>query len=139
MVSSVDSGFFLEFKCTGLDKQISLLEQFWSQCLPLRPHVSELELSKTYNMQKELPSSIPWLGFLRSFNVLQVLSLHDEELEMEVARVLGELSGESVVEVLPMLHTLRFGQVKSLGTLLKPFTDARELSGHPVTMDWGGV
>ena len=126
----------LEFTCTGLEKQISLLEQFWTQCLP---HVGRLRLWKTYNMQKDQQSAIPWLGFLRSCNALQVLYLHDEELEMEVARVLGELSGESVVEVLPMLHTLTLDKFDRVEPLLKPFIDARQLSGHPVTMEWGDV
>ena len=139
MSSSVNDSLILEFKCTGFDKQVSLLEQFWSQCLP---HVAELELSKTYDMEKDQQSAIPWLGFFRPFSALQVLSLHDEELEMEVARVLGELSGESVAEVLPMLHTLRldrFDQVEALVTSLKPFIDARRLSVHPVTMEWKDV
>ena len=142
MSSSVDGSLFLKIKCIGLDKQISLFEQFWTQCFPLRSHVGELELSKAYNMPKDQQNPVPWLGFLRPFNALQILYLHDEEFGMEIARVLGELSGESVVEVLPMLHTLnlvRFGQVESFVTLLKPFTDAREQSGHPVTMDWGGI
>jgi len=93
-------------------------------------------------MPKDQQNAVPWLGFLRPFNALQILYLHDEELGMEIARVLGELSGKSVVEVLPMLHTLilvQFGQVESFVTLLKPFTDAREQSGHPVTMDWRDV
>ena len=134
MLASLDGS--MEYMCTGLDKQISLLEQFWTQCLP---HVGDLELWKTYNMKKAQQSAIPWLGFLRSFNALQVLSLHDEELEMEVARVLGELSGESVVEVLPILHTLRLtlDRFDRVEPLLKPFIDARQLSGHPVTMEWG--
>ena len=143
MSSSVGGSLFLEFMCTGLDKQVSLLEQFWTQCLPLRS-VGKLELSKTYNMQKDQQIPIPWLGFVRPFNALQILCLQDEEFEMELARVLGELSGESVVEVLPMLHTLKLGRFDrvepfKLVTSLKPFIDTRQLSGHPVTMEWEDV
>jgi hypothetical protein len=139
MSSSVGGSLFLEFTCTGLDKQISLLERFWTQCLPLRSRVRELELSKTYNLHKDQQNAIPWLGFLRPFNASQTLYLRDGELGVEIAHVLGEHSRQSILEVLPMLYTLkldRFDQVGPLMTSLKPFIDARRLSGHPVTMEW---
>ena len=139
MSSSVGGSLILEFTCTGLDKQISLLERFWTQCLPLRSQVRELELSKTYNLHKDQQNTIPWLGFLRPFKALQILYLRDGELGVEIAHVLGEHSRQSILEMLPMLYTLkldRCDQVGLLMTLLKPFIDARRLFGHPVTMEW---
>jgi len=60
------------------------------------------------------------------------------ELQVHIARVLGELDREGVAEVLPMLHTLIFRRFyiidKEVIPLLKPFIDARQQSGHPVAV-----
>ena len=142
ILSSLGGSLFLEIMCTVIDKQFLLLERFWTQCLPLRSQVDELELSKTCHMQKDLQSAIGWLGFLSPFNASQILYVHDEELETSIASELGELNGESVVEVLPMLHTLkldRLDRAKPLVTSLKTFIDARRLSSRPVTVKWGDL
>jgi hypothetical protein len=59
--------------------------------------------------------------------------------------VLGELARESAAEVLPMVHTLRLSLNKYhevgylVTTSLKPFIDARQLSGQPVEVRLGEV
>ena len=81
-----------------------------------------------------------WLGCLRLFNSVQVLHVSDrnEELVVRISRVLGELDAEEAAEMLPMLHTLIFIRFHSnrgvVIPLLKPFLDARQQSGHPVTV-----
>jgi hypothetical protein len=141
---SSDSGYFsLEIPCTGLHRQLSFLNHFFTQtvCLPLLSHVCQLRL---FGDDQELDQGDPMqnLRFLRSFHDVQVLDIsgspRQDYLEIYIARVLGELTRESAAEVLPMMHTLMLSsygchQVRNLvTTLLKPFIDARQLSGQPV-------
>ena len=69
---------------------------------------------------------------------MQILSV-ELGLEVHIARVLGELDKERAAEVLPMLHRLVFVPFELIDTvvipLLKPFLDARQQSGRPVTVE----
>lgn len=122
--------------CTGLDRQISLLGQFCAQCLPLLSHVTKLDLYRVHHTQTDQQGSGTWLRLIRPFNALQILRVWELELEIQIARTLGELTGEGVTEVFPMLHTIMLGwfhRVEFLVVpLLKPFVDARQLLDRPV-------
>jgi hypothetical protein len=127
----------LEFKCDGLDKQLSLLEQTFSQCFPLLSHVVSLELFDL-DIQSHQDSTL-WLPFLRPFNAVQTLIFCDQDLAFQVASVLAELAEERAGELLPMLRAIVWSggcdwdEVRPLvGPLLQPFIDARERLGHPV-------
>jgi hypothetical protein len=127
----------LEFKCDGLDKQLSLLEQVFSQCFPLLSHVDALQLFD-HDVQPEQDSTL-WLAFLRPFIAVQSLFFYDQNSMTQIARVLGELTEERAAEVLPMLRTMKWiggcewDEVEPFVTPpLQPFIDARELSGLPV-------
>ena len=127
----------LEFECDGLDRQLSLLEQIFSQCLPLPLHVGALELFD-HDMQPDQDSTL-WLAFLRPFNAVQSLLFNDRNSVAQIARVLGELTEERAAEVLPMLRAIvwcgscDWDEIEPWVTpLLQPFIDARELSGHPL-------
>jgi hypothetical protein len=136
--------FFLQFSCTGLDRQLSLLKHIFTQCLPLLSHACPLNLSISnhHDSQLDQQDSISLMGFLRLFNAVQILHVSGSSprysLNIHIARVLGELTGESVARVLPMLHTLKldgFDRVEHLVTpLLKHFIDARQVLGHPVVI-----
>ena len=138
---SVDRTFLLGFRTFQLAAQLSLLEQVFTRCFPLF-HVNELVLRRDDDPipLADQQNSELWLGLLRPFNAVQVLYFFDDELEVQVARVLGDLTGVRTAEVLPMLHTLvskefESDRVEPLVTpLLKPFIDARQLWGHPVTV-----
>lgn len=136
---SVDGTLLLEFGEYGLAAQLSLLEQVCTRCFFLS-HVNELGLYGGDSPKPDQQNSELWLGFLRPFNAVQILYFFDDEIEIQIARVLGDLTGVRTAEVLPMLHTLvlrGFDQVEPLVTpLLKPFIDARQLWGHPVTVRW---
>jgi hypothetical protein len=140
---SVDGALLLEFGTSGLAKQLLLLDRVFTRRFPLS-HVDELVLGRD---DDPIPLGDQqnfdlWVGFLRPFNALEVLYFFDDEIEIQVARVLGDLTGVKTAEVLPMLHTLVFkgfdsDRVEPLVTpLLKPFIDARLLWGHPVTVRW---
>ena len=146
VVSSSSGGYFyLRFPCTGLYRQVSLLSHIFTQCSPLLSHVYRLDLyvSEKCDLQLDERASMPWLKLLRSFDAVQILYISSpalpgqyDNLEIDIARVLGNLTSERAAEVLPMMHTLllrRFNQVGYLMTrLLKPFVNARQLSGQPV-------
>jgi hypothetical protein len=139
-----DGGCFnLRFHCTGSDRQLSLLKHIFTQCLPLLPRVCHLSLSGNdwHDPELDQQDSSTLLGFLRLFNAVQILYVGglppQYYLVIHIARVLGELTRERAVEVLPMLHTLEVdsGHVEHLVTpVLKPFIDTRQLSGHPVAV-----
>ena len=129
----------LEFERHGLDRQLSLLEQVFSQCFPLLSHVGTLELFD-HNMQPYRGSTL-WLAFLRPFNAVRSLLFYDEGSLFQIAHVLGDLTEERAAEVLPMLRTIvwcgscDWDEVEAwVVPLLQPFIDAREISGHPVEL-----
>jgi len=127
----------LEFECDGLDRQLSLLEQVFSQCFPLLSHVGALELFD-HDMQPDQDSTL-WLVFLQPFNAVRTLIFLDQDSMSQIAHVLGDLTEERATEVLPTLRTIvwyglcDWDEVEPwVIPLLQPFIDARELSGHPV-------
>ena len=129
----------LQPQCKGLDRQLSSLEQIYAQCSSIFSHVVELRLQG--NGDPQVNQSKSWLRCLRPFNAVKTLYVSDcmsSELQVHIARVLGELDREGVAEVLPMLHTLIFRRFyiidKEVIPLLKPFIDARQQSGHPVAV-----
>jgi hypothetical protein len=133
----IGSHLHLEFDCDGIDKQLSLLEQVFSQCSPLLSHAKTLEIFD-HDSQPHQDSAL-WLPFLRPFNAVQTLIFYDQDSVVQVACVLGELAEERAAEVLPMLRTFgwsggcNWDEIEpQVGPLLQPFIDARELLGHPV-------
>jgi len=134
---SRDTSFLLQPQCTGLDRQLSSLEQIFIQCSTIFSHAVELHL---HYGGPQINQSMSWLGCLRPFNAVQILYVSDgnSEFEVDIARVLGELDGEGAAKVLPMLHTLTFSRFyfirRKVIRLLKPFVDARQQSVHPVAV-----
>jgi hypothetical protein len=140
---SAGSTFNFDFQCIGQDRQVSLLKRISIHCSLLIAHANanELELSGECDSQQDPQGSIIWLGFLRRFVSAQIFYVYgDDEFEIYIARVLGELTKERAMEVLPMLHTLMFKESYQfhllVTTILKPFIDARQLSDHPVIVQW---
>jgi len=141
IVASFDSpgcDFFLRSHCTGLDRQLLLLEQIYTQCLSHTSHVNHLKLSREYTSEPWQQDFALWLEFLRPFNAVQILNVTDVGLEADIAYVLGGLTAERAAEVLPMLHTVMLHEPEEIEPLvthlLRPFIDARRLSDHPVAV-----
>jgi len=129
----------LEFECDGLDRQLSLLEQVFSQCFPLPSHVDALELWDHENRPYQDARATLWLALLRPFHAVRSLLFWDQESMSQIAHVLGDLTEERAAEVLPMLCIIvwygsgDWDEVEPwLIPLLQPFIDARERSGHPM-------
>lgn len=133
---------YLLFRLVGArsEEQLSWLAQICTQCLALLSCVHKLMLNPVYFAPpppQDWQDLMPWLGFLRPFNSVRILHVH--ELEVLIARLLGELTGERATQVLPMLHTLVLESDQSealLTRILKPFIDARRLLDHPVKVHW---
>jgi hypothetical protein len=128
----------LDFSCSGLDKQLLLLEQIFAQSLLLHG-VDELNLSGQSAFQQNQQHSAMWLGFLRPFDSVTVLYiLGDDKFHIHIAGVLGALTEERAAEVLPMLRTIVWKKVLRVrdlvSPLLDPFIDARQLLNCPVAL-----
>jgi len=127
----------LEFECDGLDRQLSLLEQVFSQCFTLLSHVGALQLFD-HDTQPDQDSTL-WLAFLRPFDAVRSLIFSDQDSMSQIAHVLGDLTEERAAEVLPTLHTIEWWGLCDWNEVepwvippLQPFIDAREQLGHPV-------
>jgi hypothetical protein len=81
-----------------------------------------------------------WLELLRLFNTVKDLRL--SYYIAHIAEVLRRLPVEQVTEVLPTLENLFISGIEPSGPMREAilgFSDARELSGYPVSIyDWEG-
>jgi len=82
----------------------------------------------------------PWLEFLHVFTTVENLYL-SMRLALCIAPALQELAGEGVTEVLPALQTIFIkkrgaSEVKIIQEVMGKFVSARELSGHPVAVNF---
>ena len=76
-----------------------------------------------------------WLTFLHLFTTVETLHVSGR-LAVQVARVLEDVPGEMVTEVLPCLHQLVFADYDSGGLVesTEQFVSLRRLHGHPLTV-----
>jgi len=125
---------FLRFDCTGLARQLLLLERIYAQCLPHTSHVNHLKLNRYNTSESGQQDFALWLEFLRPFNAVRILDVTNVELEADIACVLGGLTAERAAEVLPMLCTVVLHEPEETEPLLRPFIDARKLSDQPVAV-----
>jgi hypothetical protein len=111
------------------DSQIKLV------CHDLYPLLSRVDCLDLYvSAFMPVQESIPWLDIFRPFIAVQSLRVTEERWRA-IAPVLRDLTGERVMEVLPNLRTLVFGEFQpcpSITAAFEPFIAARQLSGHPV-------
>jgi hypothetical protein len=143
------SRFSLEIKCERLDWQLSSITQIFSEQLSLLSHVEHLQfrefLSWDFKWKDDTDmDSSQWLELFRLFVAVQ--SLHvSEGLVFPVSRALRDLTGQTAVEVLPVLRTLFVEGLEPSGPVheaMKPFDTARQLSHRPVVVQrwdqpWG--
>jgi hypothetical protein len=133
--------FKLEIRCERPDLQLSSITQIFREQLPLLSHVEQLELGKSrseclwWTDDPDMDSS-QWLKLFRLFVSAQ--SLHvSERLVSPVARALRDLTGETAMEVLPVLRTLFVEGLQLSGPVheaMKSFATARQLSHQPVVI-----
>jgi hypothetical protein len=80
------------------------------------------------------------LEIFRPFIALQSLHIEPRVVPL-IAFALQELTGDRVMEVLPALHSicLTLDPPRSARKALDQFTNARQLSGHPLTVQCPAV
>jgi hypothetical protein len=136
----------LVIQCTGVDKQISLLEQICTQCSPVLSDVEELDLLETSSLifwpQLDEQIDARLLEALRVFDAVEEIIIDGDELLMEVAYALDTVTPERAAEVLPMLQTI-FGRSKhgmpEVNDAMRQFLNARWETDHPVDMEWVNI
>ena len=142
--TSRDTGdLMVEVLCTGLDRQLSSLEQVCTSCLPPLSLLENLYFSDYKDLQVDWNGNIdiePWLELLRPFNAVKNLFLA-EIFAPPVASALQELVEGRSTEVLPtILPTLRniFVQgLESSGSVqerIRQLVAARQVAGHPIAV-----
>jgi hypothetical protein len=136
----------LYLACSESDLRLSYLARFCTSCLPTLSLFEALHIGVPYYEHWEDAIVDPdpqWLELLRLFNPVKRLRL-SESVALPVSKILRGLPAERVAEVLPALKNIfisisglePFGSVREA---IFEFADARQLSGHPVSIhDWKG-
>jgi hypothetical protein len=123
------------------DFRLSCLAQFCSSCLPTPSPFKCLyiDIPPEYVWQDFIEDpDVQWLELLRPFNTMKHLRLC-QTVAPRVAQALRRLPLERVTEVLPALEIVFIKLVGPVMKAMSEFADARQLSGHPVSIcDWEG-
>jgi len=132
----------LNLTCHQQDLRLSYLARFCASCLPtLSPFESlHIYVSKYHTWQDVIDDPDPhWLELLCLFNTVKDLRLSDP-ITLRVAQALRGLPEERLTEVLPALEVVFISGLEPFGPVkeaISDFADARQLSGHPVSIcDW---
>jgi hypothetical protein len=119
--------------------QLSSLAQFCSTLLPPLTTLERLSIRTTLLWGPQTTDdmdSAPWLELVHSFVTVKDLVLSRLSF-LHLGPALGELTGESITEVLPELQHIFVDGFDPSGPTEKAmsqFIVARQLSGHPVTI-----
>ena len=132
----------LNLTCCKPDLRLSYLAQFCGSCLP-SPSLFEclhILVPLQYTWHSGIYEPDPqWLELLRPFNAVKHLRL-SQEIAPFVADYLSSLPAERVTDVLPALEVVFISRLEFFDPeYISDFVDARQLSGHPVSIyDWKG-
>ena len=130
--SPVKTYLFLQVSCQGLDWQVSCMTQILSQSSPILTNVAHLSIHAHClrpGWKNDMVHS-DWLDLLRPFIAVETL-LVSRQLAGHVAPAFQQVTGETVAEVLPILHLLCLeGQMDAA---VSKFTAARRHSARSVT------
>ena len=130
----------LGISCRQSDWQLSSLAQICSSSFPqaLIPAVEQFYIlgGGHWVWQDDIDDS-QWLELLHLFSAVKDLYI-SREFAPFIARVLQELVGERVTEVLPSLQTLFFLEEtlssRPVQEVIGQFVTARQLAGHPIAI-----
>ncbi|KAH9164290.1 hypothetical protein EDB89DRAFT_2078124 [Lactarius sanguifluus] len=113
--------------CQGIERQVSQMIQVFSQRSTMLSRVVHFKLSR----YRTGATDHQWLHLLRLFSAARTLYV-TQEFASRLARVLESITGEMVVEVLPVLDLI-YLEGQSVSDI-EGFLAARQLSGHPITI-----
>ena len=132
----------LDLTCDVSALRLSYLAQFCASSLPtLSPFESlYIDLPICFALEDFIDDADPqWLELLRIFTAVKHLHL-SKIVARHVALALRGLLVEQVAEVVPALENVFIPGLEPSGRVreaISEFTDARQLSGHPVSIrDW---
>ena len=126
--------------CRAFDWKISFLVQICSQLSPLLSSVEQLDIEcddiNPLDLQDDVDHT-EWLNIFRPF--ISVTSLDIRDLDVLIAPALQDLTGESIMEVLPALRSLVVTDPSSdssgsVRQAIEPFITGRHLFNRPVTV-----
>ena len=125
--------FHVEISCCGSEWQLSSLTQVCTLCLPPLSTVGILRIEHLLspNRWENGIEDAEWLNFLRPFEGAKRLYL-SSIFTSGVGSSLKGLIGDRIMEVLPTLQIISSKSHKIEG--IEQFVDARQLSGHPITI-----
>jgi hypothetical protein len=131
----------LRISCEPLDWQLSAVAQVLNSLLSSLPTLERLEITVDRDDWQGEIEVTQWLEFLNLFTSVKEVALVRESSVRLVAPALQELARERPTEVLPTLQILSLPTYdwQSSGPVedaIKQFIAARQLSGHPVTVDY---
>ena len=131
----------LRVSCKPLDWQLSAVAQVLNSLSSSLPTLESLEISVDRGDWQGDIEVTQWLELLHPFTSVKEMTLEGEDSVRLVAPALQELARERAAEVLPTLQTLylpTYGWQSSgpVEEAIKQFIIARQLYGHPVTIDY---
>ena len=134
----------LNLACRERHLGLSYLAQICASCLPTLSPFECLHIPSPihFTWQDVIDDPDPqWLELLCLFNTVKHLRL-SKPISFRVAQALSGLPAERVTEVLPALEIVFISGLEPFGPVkdaISHFADARQLSGHPVSIcDWEG-
>ena len=127
-------------RCQHLDLQVSSAAQIFNPLSQIFTTVEHLALEhEVHDLSSEEHNEVDrteWHKLLSSFSKVRTLRIGDGLIK-EVSRSLRLDDGELPPELLPELQELRYSGRDDTGDEFKSFVDARQNTGHPVTVVLG--
>ena len=128
--------------CPHSQFRLSHLVQLCASCFPTPSLFESLLINvERHSWYEFIYQPDPqWLELLCLFSNVKQLRLA-KAVAHPIAQTLGELPAERVLGVLPALEIIFMAELKPFGPVkeaISKFVDTRQLSGHPVSIRWGG-
>jgi hypothetical protein len=128
--------------CPHSQFRLSHLVQLCASCFPTPSHFECLLIDVHRRSWYEFIFDLDpqWLDLLCLFSNVKQLRLA-KAVAHPIAQTLGWLPAERVLGVLPALEIVFMAELKPFGPVkeaISKFSDARQLSGQPVSIRWGG-
>jgi hypothetical protein len=131
--------------CLGLDWQVGYLAQICSKISPFLSNVERLlidtssdnrstETNVVFSDWEDYVDNPQWLEIFHAFSALQHMRIPPTLGEI-IGSALQELTGERVMDALPMLRHLYLpSSSEATQQAIQPFISSRQHSNHPVTV-----
>jgi hypothetical protein len=136
----------LWISCDGLDWQVACIAQICGKISPFLTNIERLlihteipEKNVVFSDWEDYVDNPQWLEIFHAFSALQHMRIPPKFGEV-IASALQDLTGERVMDALPMLHHLYLPfSSASTQQAIQPFISSRQRSNHPVTVHLTGT